>query len=655
MIPAVVTDPSSGQPVVVSSLERQRVALEKEINDACSEFLNEPDWNKNMAIVDQLNRAPYLCPFAIKAIRFQLKTKNPEIEILALELAEAIIKNCPSSHAAVAQEDFMRYLVKVGTDKRAGGKWTQLKTKMKKKNQSINSKHIRSQCIEKALLILKMLAMAYSDSNLYPVFRATVRQLEGQQVRFPETNKDESLTIFSPIHTGGPTAMGSVQNPNLPMIRPVVLLEDVHHYELVQAQEQADLLFSMINAPVLSFDLIPDLTQMLNQSQQRIVVMISEGTADENVVMQALQVNDIVNQVLEDAQAIVNGTKRRYQEEVDVKKLMKRQDSDQDVGDGKDDDDDQSLERSISLEEADKQSGSQEEDGDDDDALFAISPPDKDHEHLKKRNSNQKKAKKRASQSQDLLGLNVASAMTENEEPKQSEENILDFLGVGNEAPQQQQQQKAQPNKNNAPAQVVFDPLADPMDMKPQPVQQEEAVVVDEFSGLEDPFAGMPDVAAAATKPIVEVETKPVQAKAQANEDIFAGLSIDDAPQPQPQPPKHEAQNSDNVILDMFTGGAPPDPNIKEKKKENPFNADTDNPFGGNNGNAPATDNKENPFDALENPFNTESLAAVTGHNAILGGGGNTEDDNPFALGAAKNKQNKEEEFMGDRDPFADM
>merc|ERR1712048_530866 len=116
-----------------ASLEKQRVGLEKDVKEACSDFLNEPDWDKNMSIVDQLNRAPYLCPFAVKAIRQQLKTKNPEVEILALQLTETVIKNCPSSHAAVAQEDFMRYLVKVGTDNRSGGKWTQLKSKVKKK------------------------------------------------------------------------------------------------------------------------------------------------------------------------------------------------------------------------------------------------------------------------------------------------------------------------------------------------------------------------------------------------------------------------------------------------------------------------------------------------------------------------------------------
>ena len=131
MIPSVVSDPSSGQPVVVASLERQRVAVQKQIKEACNEFLNEPDWDKNMAIVDQLNRAPYLCPFAIQEIRLRLKTKNPEIEILALQLTETIIKNCPSSHAAVAQEDFMRYLVKVGKNQREGGTFTQIGAKLR--------------------------------------------------------------------------------------------------------------------------------------------------------------------------------------------------------------------------------------------------------------------------------------------------------------------------------------------------------------------------------------------------------------------------------------------------------------------------------------------------------------------------------------------
>eukprot|EP01084_Bolivina_argentea_P048662 89621_1 len=180
--------------------------------------------------------------------------------------------------------------------------------------------------------------------------------------------------------------MGSIQNVNLPMIRPVVILESVHNTQLIQAQEQAQLLWTLINAPVLSYDLIPDITSMLNNSQQQIVIMISEGNGDEITLAQALQVNDIVNQVLEDAQAIMNGTKRRYQEEVDVQKLMlQKSDSEKKLDDI---DDDVSLEHSISI-----------GDNDHDDHLLKLSAPQKDKLN-KKRGS--KKGKR---QSIDLLGI----------------------------------------------------------------------------------------------------------------------------------------------------------------------------------------------------------------------------------------------------------
>ena len=61
-------------------MEIQQIAIEKDIKEACSEFLNEPDWNKNWAIVDKLNESPYLCTFAIKEIRKQLKLRIQKLK-----------------------------------------------------------------------------------------------------------------------------------------------------------------------------------------------------------------------------------------------------------------------------------------------------------------------------------------------------------------------------------------------------------------------------------------------------------------------------------------------------------------------------------------------------------------------------------------------
>jgi len=707
-----------------------------------------------MTIVDQLNRAPYLCPFAIQEIRLRLKTKDPEIEILALQLTETIIKNCPSSHAAVAQEDFMRYLVKVAKDQREGGTFTQIGAKFKRKKTTINSKHVRSQCIEKALLILKMLALAYSDSHLYPVFVATYKQLQNQKVRFPETNKDESLSVFSPIHSDAnndpnnkqPTALGSVQNVHLPMIRPVKLLEDVIQPELVSAQEQSELLFTMINAPQLSYDLIPEITQMLRNSQQQIVVIISDGAAAETVMIQALQINDIVNQVLEDAEHIMNGTKRRYQAEVNVKHLM-RQRSESNVeeaaadkaDDAKDPNEDEvELERSISLEDGD---------------TFAIRPSSKDAVHKRR------KSKKDNKQSADLLGLgggdDLMSAITGDQLPKskpqESEEDILNFLGVNQPAepvkPQPQVLDPMDPNfgavTNTAPQRApnaftagygnmqqsnngnvfrdnavnpmmsngnMMNPMmsngnAMPMTSGYNPnanissnamhnasapsmgsIQRGNQSVLNVLTGEPSPPNSYPNSSEVtpqktAQSPKQATPGKAVSPKAAlpqqqtkgadpfgGMDDPFAGMDAPNFDTPSqgiksapPQPIQHKAPpatlqkvNSDNIIIDMFASGGPPDPNEKKPAaasppkatgSDNPF--DASNPFGSSADMASPDKADDNPFaDMADNPFG-DSADVVS-------------DDNPFAMfnpvGSNQQSAKKQDDFnMGDRDPFADM
>jgi len=647
-----------GQPVIVASLERQKVGVEKDIREACSEFLNEPDWEKNMKIVDSLNSSPFLCPFAIKEIRLRLKTKNPEIEILALQLTETLIKNCPSSHAAVAQEDFMRYLVKVGTDQRQGGKWTQLKTKMKKKDKSINSKHIRSQCIEKALLILKMLAIAYMDSGLYPVFRATYKQLEAQNVRFPETNKDESLNVFSPMHSSN-APDEFAKNSNLPMIRPFVPLKNIQDPVLVQAQEQAQLLWQMVNAPVLSYELIPDLTTMLNMSQQQIVVMISEGNAAEETLVAALEVNDVLNVVLEDAQCIVDGTKRRYQQEVDIKKVVD------------DDEDNVSLEHSISIND-------EQQDHDKQDLLVLAAPSNKD------KTAKKRASKKEKRQSLDLLGMDSMDDQKNNNSKKEeSEENILDFLGMDHSEKKEEAKKKPKVVES-----TVFDPLQE-MDSenKGNKIESGNASVLNVLTGAsnQDQTGDAPkqrpknDAFDTGTDPFADFggnafddlgdEQQQKQVINKNDNDIFAGIGGNEpakSKEPEikpskPQIPHKKQQDSDILILDMFASGASPDPNSAKKEDEaetesNPFDA-LSNPFGssgnvqdnndGNKENKQSKNNK-NPFDELENPFGADK--ADKNKEKEEDEENPFDADNPFSANAVK-----KEDFMGDMDPFEDV
>merc|ERR1712079_317332 len=104
-------------------------------------------------------------------------------------------------------------------------------------------------------------------------------------------------------------------------------------------------------------------------------------------------------------------------------------------------------------------------------------------------------------------------------------------------------------------------------------------------------------------------------------------------------------QNSDNIIIDMFASGGPPDPNDKSKQiktEDNPF--DTSNPFG-SSAELANTEKLDNPFEDLDNPFGDSAEDVAVN------------DDNPFSMFTPVNNQKskKKDDFMADRDPFADM
>jgi len=436
---------------------------------------------------------------------------------------------------------------------------------------------------------------------------------------------DESLGIFSPIHPqSAPTAMGSVQNNNnlnLPMIRPIVIVENVTHSVLVQAQEQAQLLWQMINAPILSYELIPDLTSMLTMSQQQIVVMISDGNASESVVVTALQVNDVCNAVLEDAQCIANGTKRRYQEEVDVKELLKRADSD------KKEDDELSLEHSISLEkEQDK---------------FALNAPSNSNKDksAKKRHSKVKEKGKDI----DLLGIddmNINGKKEENQNNQEKEENILDFLGVADSQNNNNQNQQNQP-KGTEP--MIFDPLnmletenknlSKEQTFTKQPKQQYNlngnAPKNDTFDTGSDPFA---DFGGNAFDEIPEKKKENIPNDPFAD---FGGNAFDDPIMTETAKQK-QPEIKQNVIKNNNLSSTP-------KDDSNPFDA-LSNPFGTNDNlqdNNDKNKDNENPFDSLDDPFGAEK-------------NGGDQAENPFD-GTLENPFKDKEEFMAERDPFEDM
>merc|ERR1712079_181901 len=161
------------------------------------------------------------------------------------------------------------------------------------------------------------------------------------------------------------------------------------------------------------------------------------------------------------------------------------------------------------------------------------------------------------------------------------------------------------------------------------PQQQTKGNDDDPFGGMvDDPFADMAEPAFVEKKESVK-------------------------PQPAAPPATLKKQNSDNIIIDMFASAGPADPNDNKAaapssgknlkaKEENAF--DASNPFG-SSAEIASTDNVNNPFEDLENPFGDSAGDVVS-------------DDNPFAMFTPINNKKspkKQDDFMAERDPFADM
>jgi len=287
---------------------------------------------------------------------------------------------------------------------------------------------------------------------------------------------------------------------------------------------------------------------------------------------------------------------------------------------------------------------------------------------------------------------NNAQSQQTSTKKAESEENILDFLGVSAEKQSQQKVTK------QAPKMTVFDPLQDENDSiftQPQPQKKEPPIlsniakgnqsVLDVLTGQTTqkqtvtPKTQKKDSFDTGTDPFADmisdnVEKKEEKVQNEDDNDPFAdigGSAFDDPimsspvvpkttknalkkvvtqpieTKPKPQMNALKKVNSDNIILDMFANGAAPDPNLKKKEQKkddsNPFG--DDNPFGVSTDNV-ANDNNDNsnPFDALGDPFgSTEDVKAESNPFEAL--------DDPFA----SNDNLKSEEFMADRDPFAGM
>eukprot|EP01012_Entosiphon_sulcatum_P040705 TRINITY_DN54390_c0_g1_i1.p2 TRINITY_DN54390_c0_g1~~TRINITY_DN54390_c0_g1_i1.p2 ORF type:complete len:582 (-),score=77.70 TRINITY_DN54390_c0_g1_i1:97-1842(-) len=92
------------------------------VDQATSEFLLTPDWEKNIAIVDQVNLKPDNAKEVVRAIRRRTSHSNPKVQSLALNLIETCMKNCGTLFASeLAQnKDLLQDILRIATKEAHG-------------------------------------------------------------------------------------------------------------------------------------------------------------------------------------------------------------------------------------------------------------------------------------------------------------------------------------------------------------------------------------------------------------------------------------------------------------------------------------------------------------------------------------------------------
>lgn len=260
------------------------------------------------------NRDPSLGRSLTRSLTSRIKYKDPKTGVLAIQLLEALIKNCPHFHRYVADEDFMHTLVKTAKGKYATSKgfFGGQKTSTYEENKRI----------EKMLLLIQSLGKSFANSQSYPIFKRTYSQLKREGLRFPEPLKDEGAPIFSPPAKKPEAVERDDLKTNDNLVSPDMKL----------AQENAVLLYTMLDSSPEGTDLrkeelITTLIGTLRAKQTHIMKVLSNVQSGihqaPEVVSDAFSVNDVLNQTIAYYDGLISGKLARKKPESKKKKKDK--------------------------------------------------------------------------------------------------------------------------------------------------------------------------------------------------------------------------------------------------------------------------------------------------------------------------------------------
>eukprot|EP01111_Echinosteliopsis_oligospora_P014278 TRINITY_DN534_c0_g1_i2.p1 TRINITY_DN534_c0_g1~~TRINITY_DN534_c0_g1_i2.p1 ORF type:complete len:529 (+),score=153.74 TRINITY_DN534_c0_g1_i2:127-1713(+) len=142
------------------------------VEKATSEYLLQPDWEVVLQLCDHLNKYPEGAMNVSKLVAKRMDPKKPRMSMFALELAEALMKNCECIHRYIGAKEFQAELIKL-----------------------VQNKKTKDDVKEKALELVQFWGDSFALREDVPLFVRTYQILRRNGLTFPPRRPDEELLV----------------------------------------------------------------------------------------------------------------------------------------------------------------------------------------------------------------------------------------------------------------------------------------------------------------------------------------------------------------------------------------------------------------------------------------------------------------------------
>ncbi|XP_027360228.1 TOM1-like protein 1 [Abrus precatorius] len=251
--------------------------VDKLVDDATSEALDEPDWAMNLDLCDLINTEKVNSVELIRGIKKRIMVKSPRVQYLALVLLETCVKNCEKAFSEVAAERVLDEMVRLIDDPQT----------------VVNNRN-------KALMMIEAWGESTGELRYLPVYEETYKSLKSRGIRFPGRDNESLAPIFTPPRSvSAPEADVNVPQHDVPVLS-FTLEQTKEAFDV--ARNSIELLSTVLSSSpqqdALQDDLTTTLVQQCRQSQATVQRIVETAGESEALLFEALNVNDEIQKVL---------------------------------------------------------------------------------------------------------------------------------------------------------------------------------------------------------------------------------------------------------------------------------------------------------------------------------------------------------------------